>query len=70
MEAKKQGYLASIIFVIQMKGVHKFMPNMETHPAFGEVLKEAKNAGVDILAVDCIVTRETLAVDAFIPVEL
>ena len=69
-EAKKQGYLASIIFFFQMKGVHKFMPNMETHPAFGEVLKEAKNAGVDILAVDCIVTRETLAVDAFIPVEL
>ena len=70
MEAKKQGYLASIIFVIQMKGVHKFMPNMGTHAAFGEVLKEAENAGVDILAVDCIVTRETLAGDAFIPVEL
>ena len=70
IEAKEQGYLASIIFVIQMKGVCKFMPNMDTHPAFGEVLKEARAAGVDILAVDCIVTRDSLVGDVFVPVEL
>ncbi len=70
MEAKKQGYLATIVFVIQMKGVHTFMPNMDTHPAFGEVLKEAKASGVDIRAVDCIVTRESLIADQNIPVVL
>ena len=68
MEAKKQGYLASIIFVIQMKGVTAFEPNRTTHPAFADALKEAKAAGVDILAVDCIVTEDSLEGDQRIPV--
>lgn len=68
MEAKRQGYLASIIFVIQMKGVTSFEPNRETHPAFADVLKEAKDAGVEILAVDCIVTEDSLEGDQRIPV--
>lgn len=68
MEAKQQGYLASIIFVIQMKGVTSFEPNRVTHPAFAEVLKEAKDSGVEIIAVDCIVTRDSLVGDQRIPV--
>ena len=35
-EATKEGYEAYIFFVIQMKGVRYFTPNMETQPAFGE----------------------------------
>lgn len=68
IEAKKQGYLATILFVIQMKGVIGFQPNRMTHPAFAEALKRARDAGVDILAADCIVTREEIVGDAFIPV--
>jgi sugar fermentation stimulation protein A len=30
-------------------------PNDETHPAFGEALREAEEAGVRVLAVDCVV---------------
>ena len=37
-EATKEGYEAYIFFVIQMKGVRYFTPNMETQPAFGEAL--------------------------------
>lgn len=70
MKAKAQGYLASIIFVIQMKGVTSFEPNRETHPAFAQVLKEAKTAGVEILAVDCIVTEDSLEADQRIPVNV
>lgn len=70
MEAKRQGYQASILFVIQMKGVHAFMPNWDTHPAFGDVLKEAKDMGVEILAYDCSVTRNGITCDTQIPVIL
>ena len=70
MEAKKQGYEASIVFVIQMKGVHAFMPNWETHKAFGEVLREARDQGVEILAVDCKVTIDGIEGDARVPVVL
>ena len=70
MEAKKQGYEASIVFVIQMKGVCAFKPNWATHPLFGEVLKEARNQGVDILAIDCIVTKDGIEGDSKVPVVL
>ena len=51
-EATKEGYEAYIFFVIQMKGVRYFTPNMETQPAFGEALKRAKEQGVHVLAYD------------------
>ena len=44
-EATKEGYEAYIFFVIQMKGVRYFTPNMETQPAFGEALKSSEGAG-------------------------
>lgn len=51
----KSGHPAYILFVIQMKGITALYPNDETHRAFGDALREAKEAGVRILAVDCIV---------------
>ena len=51
----QSGHPAYILFVTQMKGVTELRPNDETHPAFGEALREAKDAGVIVLAVDCVV---------------
>ena len=48
-----EGYEAYIFFVIQMKDVRYFTPNMDTHPAFGEALREAALAGVHVIAYDC-----------------
>jgi sugar fermentation stimulation protein A len=70
MKARSQGYLASIIFVIQMKGVYVFEPNRITHPEFAEALLMAVRAGVEILAFDCIVTENSLEGDSSIPVRL
>lgn len=67
-QAVKAGYEAYIIFVIQMKGIRYFTPNIDTHPAFGEVLKKAKIAGVHILAYDSKVTPEQILLDK--PVEV
>lgn len=70
MEARRQGYLASIIFIIQMKGIKVFEPNRATHPAFAEALLEAAGAGVEILAFDCMVTENSLEGDLPVPVRL
>ena len=70
IKAKQSGYGAAIVFVIQMKGIHLFVPNYETHPEFGEALKRAKTAGVEILAYDCIAQKDTLTIDKPIKVEL
>jgi sugar fermentation stimulation protein A len=54
-ECVKSGMDAFAVFVIQMKGVRYFTPNARTHPAFAEALREARTAGVRVLAVDCAV---------------
>lgn len=70
INCKKQGYEAYILFVIQMKGIKKFMPNYTTHREFGEVLKKAQENGVEILAMDCTVTPESMVIEDPVPVFL
>ena len=54
-ECAQSGLDAFLVFVIQMKGVCHFAPNVRTHPAFALALREACLAGVRVLAVDCAV---------------
>jgi sugar fermentation stimulation protein A len=64
------GYEAMVVFVIQMSNVCYFMPNNKTHSAFGEALVAAEKAGVKIVAVDCVVTENSLAINSSVPVRL
>lgn len=52
IKAREEGYLAYIILVIQMEDVLYFTPNVDMHKEFGEVLKEADEKGVKVLAYD------------------
>lgn len=70
IEARRQGYEAYLLFVIQMKGIRYVEPNWETQPAFGEALKRARSAGVRLLAYDCLVREDGLEMDAPVPVYL
>ena len=65
-----EGLGAYILFVIQMKGVHLLCPNDETHAGFGNALRDAAAAGVNILAVDCAVTPDSMVIDSTIPVDI
>ena len=67
---KREGFDACILFVIQMKGVRLFRPNVEMQPEFREALAEAKAAGVKIVAYDCLVTVDGLQMDQPIVVEI
>ncbi|MGN0376985.1 MAG: A/G-specific adenine glycosylase [Suilimivivens sp.] len=68
IEAVKAGYQAYIMFVIQMKGVRFFTPNRQTQPKFADALLEARKAGVKIIAYDCLVTQDSMTIDAEVPV--
>ncbi len=68
--AKSQGYDALVLFIIQMKDVKYFTPNDQTHKAFGDTLREAKEKGVDILALCCQVTPDTIITDKEVEVRL
>ncbi len=65
-----EGYKAYILFVIQMKGVNFFTPNDLTHKAFGDALRVAEKCGVNIIAVDCVITPDSIEISDFIPISL
>ena len=67
IRAKEAGYEAYLLLVIQMKGVYVWEPNWETHAAFGEAVRQAAAAGVEILARDCRVWPGGMEVDAPVP---
>lgn len=66
----KDGYNAYILFVVQMKGIDKFIPNRKIHKKFAEMLKKAEDAGVKILALDCNVTPDSMTLCDNIPISL
>lgn len=55
-EMALNGLETAVLFVIQMKGVSQFEPNMATQPEFGLALADAARAGVSIMAKDCLVS--------------
>lgn len=68
--ALSDGYEAYVLFVIQMKGVHLFCPNVQTDPRFTEALREAVCHGVRVIAVDSVVTPDSITADKQIPIKL
>ena len=56
------GHRATAFFVIQMEDIRSFSPNDRTHPAFGEALRAAREAGVEIEAWECHVSPEELTI--------
>ncbi len=69
-KGQKEGFRNSILFVIQMKEMMLFEPNVETDPDFAAALCEAARVGVQILAMDCVVTPDGLCMDASVPVQI
>lgn len=68
--ARHAGYRCFVLFVIQMENVKYFMPNRRTHPEFAEALRRAEQAGVEILACDCLVTPESMRINRSVPIIL
>ena len=49
----QEGYEAWAVFVIQTENVRWMEPNRHTHPAFADAMRQAAQAGVHLLALDC-----------------
>ena len=69
-QAVSEGCGAFVLFVIQMEDVKYLHPNDGTDPAFAEALRQAAAAGVQVLAMDCAVTPDTMTVRAPVEVRL
>jgi sugar fermentation stimulation protein A len=66
----KEGFGAYVLFVIQMTDVCYLHPNDDTDPAFGAALREAAEAGVQILAMDCLITPDSMTLQNPVEVKL
>ena len=66
----REGCGACVLFVIQMADVRYIHPNDATDPAFGQALREAAASGVEILAMDCHVTIDSMTIRNPVPCKL
>lgn len=69
-QAVQEGFGAYVLFVIQMADVKYLHPNDGTDPEFGKALREAAENGVQVMAVDCHVTEDTMVIGDFVEVRL
>lgn len=65
-----EGLGAYVLFVIQMADVAYIHPNDTTDPHFGKALREAAAAGVQVLAMDCLVTTDAMQLNRPVEVRL
>lgn len=66
----QDGYEAYLLFVIQMQRIDCLVPNDKTHPEFGQALREARKAGVHVLARECLVTECSMEIGREVEVDL
>ena len=70
IRALEEGYESWLFFVVQMEGMTAFSPNDRTHPAFGEALRRANEAGVHLLVMGCHVDTDGAEITYPIPILL
>jgi sugar fermentation stimulation protein len=66
--ARRMGFSAYVLFVIQGAGAKIFSPNVERDPDFAEALKRAKTEGVSILCYDCLVGVDFMQINKSVEV--
>ena len=67
---QQDGYRAMALFILQMPEMRCFCPNDATDPKFSAALRHAAASGVELLAVDCNVTPDSLTVCNPVPIRL
>jgi sugar fermentation stimulation protein A len=70
IEAKKLGFGAGVLFLIQMDGISEFSPNDDMDVAFGEALRLARKSGVDIFAYECEVGEDFITLSKLVEIML
>jgi sugar fermentation stimulation protein A len=68
--AVEVGERAVVVFVVQREDAREFTPHDATDPAFGTTLRAAADAGVEVRALRCRVTPESIQPLNELPIEL
>jgi sugar fermentation stimulation protein A len=65
-----EGYEAYVVFIVQMKNVRYFTPNLKTHKEFADALHKANQKGVNIMALDCYVKEDSITAGDLVEIRL
>lgn len=69
-DARKEGYRAAVIFLVQMEGTRNFTANRLMDSQFAEALTAAGDSGVEVLSYDCRVSRQEIVINKKVEVIL
>jgi sugar fermentation stimulation protein A len=69
-DARKNGYRAAVVFVIQRDDAESFSPHDVADPEFGQTLRSSVAAGVEAFAYCCRVTEEAIDLTRRVPIKL
>ena len=70
MEVKAHGLRAVMLYIVQRIDVEVFAPAMEIDPEYAKVLKQAVNAGVEVIVLQVEITPEGIYIKKKLPVEI
>jgi sugar fermentation stimulation protein A len=60
-ELKHKGYRTAVLFVSQRSDTRRIIPNDSLDPKFGECLRKAHQAGVELVGYNCKVTPSAVS---------
>lgn len=63
MEMKAQGFRAVLLFVVQHQGIKSVAPADHIDAKYGELLRQALDAGVEVLAYGCTMNTQALKLE-------
>jgi len=70
MEAKKEGYEAGIVFIIQREDACVFSPNEGIDPQFSDALCRAAEVGIGVYAYGCRIKTDEISLGEELGVSL
>jgi len=70
MKLKKGGYRAAMLYIVQREDVSHFTPAASIDPVYSGLLREAHEAGVEILVYQCRMDTEELKLGKSLPFSL
>lgn len=70
IHAVQNGYRGVILFVVQIEYAKGFSPNAAMDPAFAQKIKDALDAGVEMIAYKCSISTDEVKIVEKIPVKI
>ena len=68
IDAVKSGERAAVVFIVQRPDARRFTPHRTADPGFAERLSQALETGVEVLAYNCRVSLNAIAIARRIPI--